>query len=107
MTQKRKMLKQDKMSEDFEEPTDPAVPHPAPVARFDLDTLAAMHGQKVRKVPIDGEGYSARHLATAVTHGWNRHEKNFGALLLTVDEYLSALEAADLGTTHPAADRRG
>lgn len=104
----RKMLTQDTMSEDFaEEKTLPEVPHPAPVARFDLDTLAKMHGQKVKRLVVDGEKYSAKHLACAVIHGWNKHEKNFGPLLLTSEEYEKALDATDSGTTYPAADRRG
>ena len=95
------------MAEKDLEDTDPAVPRPAHVARFDLDTLAKMRGEKQRRWVIDGEKFSARHLACAVIHGWNKHEKNYGKLLLSVDEYAQALEASDLGTTHPAADRRG
>lgn len=87
-----------------EEDTSPAVPHPAPVARFDLPTLAGMHGQLARKGIVDGEAYSALHLACAVIHGWNRHEQNFGPLLLTFEEYTQALAATP--GIHPAADRR-
>lgn len=84
--------------------TDPAVPHPAPVARFDLATLAGMCGQLARKGIVDGEAYSAQHLACAVIHGWNKHEHNYGPLLLTLDEYEKALAATP--GVHPAADRR-
>jgi hypothetical protein len=87
-----------------EEATDPAVPHPAPIARFDLPTLAGMLGQLQRKGIVDGEAYSALHLSTAVIHGWNKHEQNYGPLLLTVDEYTQALAATP--DICPAADRR-
>jgi hypothetical protein len=88
------------------EDTNPAVPHPAPLPRFPLVDLARMHGQMAKTGVPDGEAYSALHLETATRHCWAKHEHNFGQLLFTNEEYLSALEASRQGTTSPAADRR-
>ncbi len=75
--------------------------------KLPLEKLALATGHaKQPHVQEDGI-FDAQHLAAAVRHGWTAYTYYKGEeVLLSQEDYLQALEAAQLGKVHPPAHFR-